>query len=143
VNKWLRRALDSIFAVLWISGCAWLVLQLFFRVDNEFGATPHPWQPSLLLIHGVAALFALFVIGWVAGTHVEARWRVKLNRGSGIALLSLAALLGVSGFASFYLTGESMRAGTATIHEVLGVLVVIPALVHWFGQRRIKRAAAR
>jgi hypothetical protein len=143
VNKWLRRALDSIFAVLWISGCAWLVLQLFFRVENEFGATPHPWQPPLLLIHGVAGLFALFVIGWVAGTHVEARWRVNLNRNSGIMLLSLAALLGVSGFASFYLTGESIRAGTATIHEVLGVLVVIPALVHWFGQRRIKRAAAR
>ncbi len=143
MNRWLRRALDAIFAVLWTSGCAWLVLQLFFRVEYEFGAVPHPWQPTLLLIHGVAAFFALFVIGWVAGTHVEARWRVNLNRNSGIALLSLAALLSVSGFASFYLTGESLRAGTATIHEVLGVIVVIPAVVHWFGQRRIKRAASR
>ena len=138
MNKWLRRTLDVIFTVLWASGCGWLVLQFFFRTPNEFGTVPHPWQPPLLVVHGVAALLTLFVVGWVAGSHVEARWRFSPNRNSGIVLLALVVLLGTSGFASFYLADEPLRAGTATIHEVLGALALIPVIVHWLGQRRRK-----
>lgn len=138
MSKWLRRTLDVIFTILWVSGSAWLVLQLFFRTTNEFGTVPHPWQPPLLVVHGVAALLTLFLVGWVAGSHVEARWRFSSNRNSGIALLTLALLLGLTGFASYYVTDESVRAGTATIHEVLGAIALIPVVVHWLGQRRKK-----
>ena len=138
MSQWLRRTLDVTCTILWVSGVVWLVLQLFFRTTNEFGTVPHPWQPPILVVHGVAALLTLFVVGWVAGSHVEARLRFSSNRNSGIALLVFALLLGVTGFASFYLTDESLRTGTATIHEVLGTLALIPVIVHWLGQRRKK-----
>jgi len=132
-------ALDATFAVLWISGCAWLVLEFFFRTTGEFGTVPHPWQPGLLVAHGIAALLVLFIVGWLVGTHVEARWRIGMKRASGVVLLALTGLLAVSGFAAFYVTADALRASTATIHEVLGVLALLPVLIHWFGARRARR----
>ena len=38
----LRRALYAAFGLLWLTGCAWLVLHYFFRTAGEFGPTPHP-----------------------------------------------------------------------------------------------------
>jgi hypothetical protein len=135
LSPWLRSSLYWTLSALWLTGCAWLILHLFFQTTTEFGTTPHPWQPMLLLVHAVVAVVVVFLFGWVAGTHIETRWRRGINRASGIALMALASVLVLTGFGNYYLTGEWLRAATAVMHETLGALAILPALVHWLSAK--------
>jgi len=135
VNTWLRNSLYSTFGVLWLTGCVWLVLHFFFQTASDFGSAPHPLQQNLLLIHGVVAVVAVFFFGWMAGNHVEAHWRRGMNRNSGLTLITLVAVLALTGLGSYYLTTESLRTGTAFVHEVLGAVAILPALIHWVRPR--------
>ncbi len=132
---WFRNSLYSSMALLWVTGCAWLVLHYFFQVRGEFGTTPHPMQPSLLVVHGVLALAAVFFFGWVAGSHVGELWWRRVNRTSGIALMTLLGVLTVTGVCGYYVTAERVRAGTSLVHQIAGALAIVPALVHWLRGR--------
>jgi uncharacterized membrane protein AbrB (regulator of aidB expression) len=135
LSAWLSRTLYVGLGLLWLTGAAWLILHFFFQQTSDFGNAPHPWQPPLLVVHGICAVVATFFIGWVVGTHVEARWRREPNRVTGITLLSLFGTLAVTGLCSYYVTAESVRNGAAWLHELLGALAVVPALVHWRAQK--------
>ena len=50
---------------LWASGCAWLILDQFFAGRGAFGATPHPLQAPLLLLHGVLSVLSMYLFGWI------------------------------------------------------------------------------
>ncbi len=134
--SWFRSSLFSSLGLLWVTGCVWLVLHYFFQVPTDFGTAPHPLQPSLIAVHGVLAIAAVFFFGWIAGTHVGDNWGRKMNRTTGIVLISLGVLLVLTGLGSYYLTSENLRPINAAIHEIAGVLAVVPALVHWLRNRR-------
>jgi hypothetical protein len=136
VPNWLRRSLYSSLGLLWLSGLAWLILHWFFTREGEFGPAPHPWQPKILVIHGVLAVVATFLFGWIAGSHVGAGWRRGAQRISGVSLISLLILLALTGLGSYYLTWDRARSANALLHEIAGVLAVVPALVHWATGRR-------
>jgi hypothetical protein len=136
MSAWLRWLTYTSFGVLWLSGCVWLALHVFFQSAGDFGPAPHPWQPSLMVIHGVAAMVVTFLVGWIAGSHVTVHWKRRIKRVSGIALISLVALLALTGLGGYYLGSESLRNQTAFVHELAGVIVLIPALLHWFAKRR-------
>src|SRR5256885_13329221 len=127
MSAWLRRSLYSGFGLLWLTGGAWLTLHLFFPTTTEFGPAPHPWEPRLMVVHGIVALVVVFLFGWISGTHIGENWRPRLRRTSGIWLTALIALLSISGLANYYLTSETARSGTAAVHEILGVASLLPA----------------
>jgi hypothetical protein len=134
--NWLRRCLYASLGLLWLSGLAWLILHLFFARAAEFGVTPHPWQPTILVIHGVLAAVATFLFGWIAGSHVGAGWRRGAQRISGISLIALLVVLALTGLGSYYLTWDGARAANSLAHEIAGVLAIVPALLHWAVTRR-------
>lgn len=131
----IRRLLYAALAVLWLTGCAWLVLHFFFQTQSEFGLMPHPWQPTLLILHGIVAVLAVFLLGWICGIHVGPRLRWGAKRTSGIVLLAAGGLLILTGFANYYFTAPTLLIGTNTTHEIVGVLALVPMLVHCFGRR--------
>ena len=133
---WLRRSLDLSLGLLWLSGVAWLILHWFFARETEFGRAPHPWQPGILIVHGVLALVATFLFGWIAGSHVGFNWRRGLQRVSGVTLIVLLALLALTGLGSYYLTWDAARAANSFLHEAAGLLAIGPALVHWAVTKR-------
>jgi hypothetical protein len=133
---WLRRVLYASLGLLWLSGLAWLVLHLFFARNTEFGTAPHPWQPGILMVHGVLAVLATFLFGWIVGSHVSLNWRRGAQRVSGVALIVLLAVLALTGLGSYYLTWDGARAVNSLVHEGAGLLTIIPALVHWATARR-------
>jgi hypothetical protein len=141
VSAWLRRSLYSSFGLLWVTGCGWLVLHFFFQIVTEFGAAPHPWQPRLMVMHGVLAVAAIFFFGWIAGTHISEHWKRGLRRASGIVLLTLIVLLALTGLASYYVTSEPLREGSALLHETAGAIALVPALIHWLVKRRVTSRA--
>src|SRR5689334_21269953 len=89
----LRIATHVTFAALWLLGAAVFVIKHFFATAGEFGVTPHPWQPALLMLHGMVAVLATFLFGWICGDHVALTWRMRADRASGVWLLALVFVL--------------------------------------------------
>jgi hypothetical protein len=126
----LRTAVMGVCALLWASGVAWLVLHLKFEPRNDFGPLPHPWEAGLMKLHGMVAVAAVFLLGWLGADHVFERWRRARNRLSGWVLLGCAALLVASGYALYYTVGP-LHSASAWVHEWLGAAIIVVALAHW------------
>jgi len=133
--SWLRAGIHSTFAALWIAGAAVFVLKHFVTVTTELGTTQNPWQAKVLVVHGVLAVAATFLFGWIAADHVAIMWRNGADRTSGLWLLWLVAALIVTGFAGFFLVADTMREWNSTLHEILGLALLAPWLVHLVGGR--------
>ena len=140
---WLRRSTYITLGALWLTGCAWLVLHYFFQGSSDFGSAPHPWQPTLMTIHGVLAAVSIFLFGWIAGAHIGEHWRRGLNRTSGLTLVTVFTMLAITGLGSYYLTGEPLRNTSTWIHEAVGALAIAPAIAHWLGNGAAKARKAR
>jgi hypothetical protein len=132
MSRALRATLLAVCAVLWLSGCAWLVLHFAFAQHTQFGSLPNPWEALLLRVHGIVAVAGVFLLGWVAAGHLIDRWGGSRNRLSGTVLAGSAALLVLSGYALYYTTG-ALHEVAAGVHECLGVAALVAALAHWWG----------
>jgi hypothetical protein len=130
----LRATLYGVAALLWISGAVWLVLHYVYPQSTPFGPLPNPSEAPLMRAHGLIAVCAVFLCGWMMAAHVTARWPSGRNRRSGLLLGGAALLLILSGYALYYTTGSTHDAA-ALAHEVLGVLSPIAALGHWWRNR--------
>ena len=115
-----RAAIYAVLGVLWVSGCLWLMLDEFFASPGQFGTAQHPWQPPILLVHGVVALFAMYLLGWVSARHVLRWWPGRLRRWSGGTLAACLTLLVVSGFALFFLERRPLAARHRAVARCLG-----------------------
>lgn len=117
---------------LWATGFAWLCLDQFFTVHGPFGKTPHPWQAPIVLLHGIIAIFSMYLLGWVSARHVTHSWLQHRRRISGGLLYSLLLALIVSGFALFFISDDRWQHIAAVIHEVSGLALTPIAVQHWF-----------
>lgn len=131
-----RGWLYLLIGVLWASGIAWLVLDLWFARAGEFGREPHPLCAPLLLLHGIVSLPVLYLAGWVSSRHATLQWKLRKRRASGSLFALLLLVLAASGFALFFLTGDAAQRFSAVAHEVIGVLAPLSILEHWFTGRR-------
>jgi len=131
----LRRIIYANCTLLWLSGCAWLVVHFFFPVTTDFGPTPNPLEPWLLRVHGWVAIGAVFLFGWITSEHISDRWRKPQNRVSGLSLAVFVSLLTLSGYALYYTT-DRLHDASAVAHEVLGGLAIVFALAHWRASQR-------
>jgi hypothetical protein len=93
----LRTMVFGVSALLWLSGALWLLVHFAFPQRNEFGPLPNPWEPGLLRAHGILAVGAVFLLGWLAAEHIPAGWsrgggaRVAWNRSARRRAGALAA----------------------------------------------------
>lgn len=134
----LRRSLVWTFGLLWVSGCAWLVLHYFFTSVTDFGLVPNPWAAVVLRVHGWLAVGGVYLLGWVSASHVSVRWPQEIKRSSGVAMATLAAVLVLTGYALYYTT-DRLHDGADFIHEVLGAAAILFALTHWRRYRIARR----
>jgi succinate dehydrogenase hydrophobic anchor subunit len=130
----LRVVIYAVGALLWISGAMWLVLHHAFPQASAFGALPNPWEAPLMRVHGLIAVCAVFLIGWMSAAHVTTRWSSDRNRRSGLALGVTALLLVFSGYALYYTIG-SPHDTAGFLHEALGLLSPAAAVAHWWRNR--------
>jgi hypothetical protein len=131
----LRRLIYTLCTLLWLSGCTWLIVHFFFPVPSDFGPAPNPWEPWLLRVHGWVAVGGVFLFGWITSEHISDRWRKPQNRVSGLSLATFVSILTISGYALYY-TADHLHDGAAILHEVLGSLAIVFALVHWRARER-------
>jgi len=132
-----RAAVYSILGALWLSGCWWLCLDQLFAARGQFGATPHPWQPPILLLHGVIAILSMYLFGWMTARHILRWWPRRLRRLSGGVFAAFSALLALSGFALFFVSDDRWQHAAALTHDVLGLAVTLSGIQHAFFASRI------
>ena len=131
-----RLAVYLVSTLLWATGIVWLVLDQFFARQEQFGRTPHPLESPLLLAHGILAIGSAYLLGWVSARHVLLWWTAGLRRVSGAVFAALLALLGLTGFALFFLSSDRWQRFAQLSHDALGLGIVLFALQHWFFGRR-------
>ena len=127
----LRYCVYLGFGGVWLTGCVWLALHLFFETPDEFGIARHPLEPTLLWIHGVLSIAIAYLFGWIMARHASEAWRQQKRRISGGLLTTVIVVLSVSGFALFFVTESTWQTQSARIHEILGVAVTLFAVEHW------------
>lgn len=127
----LRLTIYFVFGGVWVTGCTWLALHVYFETPDEFGVARHPWEPTLLWIHGVLSIALAYVFGWIMARHASEAWRQHKRRISGGLLTVVLAVLSISGFLLFFVTSDALQLQSARVHEVIGVLVTLFAIEHW------------
>ena len=140
LSRHIGSALLWLLALLWLSGVYWLLLHYVFARPGEFGVIRHPQEAPTLLVHGVVAMLALFLLGWFAGRHAGAVSSGRRVR-SGWLLTVMTGILIVTGCAQLFLTSAAWQSVIAIVHEATGVALPLPLLVH--GWRASAAARAR
>ena len=136
--RWQRHCLHAVALALLGSGGGWLLAHYAFGAGA--GELPHPLEPWLIKLHGLAAFFALFLLGALAAAHIPQGWRQSSRprhasqRGTGVALCVLAGLLALSGYLLYYFAPEALRPALGWGHAALGLAMAVLALAH--GRRR-------
>jgi hypothetical protein len=84
----------------------------------------------------LAAFGALFVLGALAAGHVPQGWHLSYRRrwagqrGSGVLLCTLAALLALSGYLLYYFAPETLRPTLGWVHALLGLAMTALLAAH-------------
>ncbi len=131
----VRWASYAVFALLWVSGCLWLILHELVQSQTAFGPLPNPWEAPVIHVHGWLAVAGVFVLGWVSGGHVLDRWALYRVRTSGPFLAAVAVILVATGYALYYTTDRLHEIASRT-HQILGAAGIFLAILHWTGNRR-------
>jgi hypothetical protein len=121
----LRIAIHATFGLMWLVGAGVFALKHFFESREVFG--PDPWQPPLTTLHGILAVPATFLFGWIAADY---RARPHRHWVSGVLLIVPLTWLIVTGFAQFFLVSDEWRGVDATLHELVGLAWILPWLAY-------------
>lgn len=75
-------------------------------------------------------------MGFLWGTHVVMRWRLKRHRKSDGLMFGVMGLMSVTGYLLYYLSTDEVRAPTAVVHWGIGSGLPLVLWVHWQVRRR-------
>jgi hypothetical protein len=139
LERWLRRCVYASWAVLVLSGVAWLLARYYLRPVGQFGETIHPLEPWAMKVHGAGAMAMLFFLGTILNGHIRRALRSGRNLVSGWSMIGTVALLVVTGFGLYYLAGEGERTTWSLVHWIAGLGWAALGFVHV----RLGRASRR
>ena len=129
-----RYGLFAAFAVLFLSGAAWLVADQL--KDTPDGETWQAVAANLLMVHGGTTMVTLLLLGALFPLHVRLSWRARRNRTTGIIMATVVAILIVTAFGLYYSGSETVRPAMSWIHTVVGLALPVLVFGHiWFGRR--------
>jgi len=130
--------------VLVLSGVGWLIGHYLLRTPALYGAGPHPSEAWWMRLHGAAVVGFLVVFGALLPGHVVQNWRQRINRYSGLAVVILVGVLGLSGYGLYYLVDERQRALISGLHWVVGLGAAVAVALHVvLGKRLAAQARER
>jgi hypothetical protein len=130
LERWHRRWIYAVCALLWASGAAWLLARYFLRAAGEFGETVHPIEPWAIKLHGGAAMVMLFFFGSLLNAHIRRAIKSGRNLGTGWSMIAALALLIATGFGLYYLAGESDRSIWSATHWIIGLAFGALVVLH-------------
>ena len=139
MDKPYRLWIYIAFAVIWLSGLTFFVLNTWFKVEGEFGIQNHPWQFTALQIHGFAAFVMMVTYGYFMGTHVQHAWKVKPRRTFGVLLMVLPVFLMITAYLLYYIAEDLAREIIGYAHFGVGFILPFILIAHVLRNRMQKR----
>lgn len=127
--RWQRQFIYATTALLTITGIGWLIVCYLLAPGGEPTPAPHPWAPTLLGVHGIAAYLSLAGLGIVSAMHMRVGWQREPQRVIGVVLCSVFALLVITGLAFYYFVSDATRPLLRDVHIVAGF--ALPLMLVW------------
>lgn len=124
-----KQLLIGVLIFLWISGTCWVALT-FWNASQSHYRVPYVFMK----IHAAFALVFLVMLGSLWG-HVQRAWALGVNRLSGMMLIFVAGLLGITAWMLYYVVDDGIRNVVSLIHWVIGVLLPLILFGHIFRRR--------
>ena len=134
----LRYGLYAAFAILFVTGAVWLVGEA--KMDSPDGEFWQDLSAKMLVVHGGTAMLALLMLGALIPIHVQRAWRGRLNRLTGIAMVTVNAVLVLTAFGLYYAGSDTLRGWISDIHIASGLAFPAVIFVHIVIGRARKRA---
>jgi hypothetical protein len=135
----LRFFNHAVVATLSATGAIWLIADTLKSPDGE-----ELWQlvgANMLMLHGLAAMVALVLLGAMIPVHVLRSWRAGKNRISGAAMAGTNALLVITAWGLYYAGSDGLRTFVADLHIGVGIALPVLVVTHVaLGRRTTKRA---
>ncbi len=139
-----RRYKFFLYAVLiavFATGLVWIWLHYFASRTGEFGS--NPGESWMLTLHGGFAIATMIMLGTLLPVHARLAWNAQRNRPNGITLLTVFAILVLTGYGLYYIGNDHIRSWTSHIHIVVGVALPIFIVVHIWRGRMTRRQGRR
>jgi hypothetical protein len=130
LERWHRRCVYASWALLILSGAAWLLARYLLRPVGQFGEAVHPLEPWAMKVHGAGAMAMLFFLGAMLNSHIRRALKSGRNLVSGWSMIITVAVLIVTGFGLYYLAGEGDRPAWSAVHWIVGLGWVALGIVH-------------
>jgi cation transport ATPase len=128
--RWQELAVYVSFGLLLITGIAWLIFDTWVRVPGDFGPEHHPAEHWMLIVHAIGAYAFLVILGAMIPVHIPLGWHQRRNLKSGISLLTIFGLLGLTALGLYYIGDDALRSWTSLIHWAVGLIALPALLIH-------------
>jgi hypothetical protein len=126
--------------LLTATGLIYAGMHYLLKPVDPFSVVNHPWEPYMIDLHILAAPVLIIGIGIVLHSHML--WKLgtggRTARRSGITLLSLFAVMTLSGYLLQIVTGSG-RIFFVVLHLVAGTVWAAGYLVHHLASLRVRR----
>lgn len=128
---WQRLAIYVTTITVGVSGLLWFVVHDVVADDSG------DWAHLLLILHGVSAYALLVVIGSLLPVHVRSGWLRRRNLATGLTMIAVMAVLGITGLMLYY-GDEEMQQSAKWLHLAFGFgcFVAFPAHAFLRAKRR-------
>ncbi|MBI1882889.1 MAG: DUF4405 domain-containing protein [Chlamydiae bacterium] len=138
IPKKQRSILYISLIILFLSGAIWWGANFLIKPETEIDSFIYTSRSLSLEIHGGVAMVVLMVLGSLIPNHILKSWRAKLNRRSGVLLITVFVLLILTGYFLYY-ADENLRNFSSTLHLVLGFLLPFFVIGHILRSRAFRR----
>jgi hypothetical protein len=144
VRPWEAWAFNVLNAVLGLSGGAYFFMKYLMTAEDPFAVVNHPWQPSMLAAHVVAAPLALVLFGIVLRSHVLAKLAATGRRGRLTGWASLLSFFGMalSGYLLQVIASPDGLRLAVVAHLATSVVFVLGYGGHLVQGWRLQRASS-
>jgi hypothetical protein len=139
-----RRWLYLCSTLLFATGAGWLFAHFALRSEDLVAeGLPHPSELWWMRLHGAALLGFLIAFGALLPEHVLHGWRHRLNRVSGVTVISIVSALTLTGYGLYYASGDRFRQWVSVLHWCLGLMAAAVLIWHIVRGRLLRRENAR
>lgn len=138
-GSWFYSSLLLSLFVISLTGLLLIPTLLDMRFEQDLlWRLSSPDRQITVALHTLFSYLILIMIGALYPIHIRSGIKTKRNNRTGISLVSLFALLLLSGIGLFYLGSENWILAVSATHTIAGLSVTVMFTLHFLIRKRLK-----
>lgn len=132
MRPWEHRSFNVATAVVTVTGLVYLNMKYFMKTDDPFAVVNHPWQPSMLAAHLIAAPLLVLMFGMLFRSHTLKKIAspVRANRRTGWTSLISFGAMALSGYLLQVVTSPTWLDALVAIHIATSLIFAVGYVIH-------------